>query len=176
MGIISIKRTCSGRFSARAARSSSSPSFTPACGTQFNLTGMPLSSAACKPACTAANSSRAVICRNTSGRRVSRLMFTLSSPAASKAGSCCASRMPLVVMVTLRMPGIFHAVRHTVAAAQVAQIGNGKAQIVDLAPGGIKHSRPPPGYSGRSCRRSFPLNGSRPVPCPCPPPCTYRRW
>ncbi len=37
------------------------PSFTPTWGTQFSLTGRPLSSAACRPACTAANSSRAVI-------------------------------------------------------------------------------------------------------------------
>ena len=41
-----------------------------------------------------------VMCRNTAGSSVSRLMFTLSRPASSKAGSCCASRVPLVVMLT----------------------------------------------------------------------------
>ena len=71
---------------------------------------------------------------------------------------------------------LLHAVRHTVAAAQVAQVGDGEAKIVDIAAGRIKHSRPPPGHSGRSCRRSFPPDGSRPAPSPCPRPCTYRRW
>ena len=218
-----MNRTCNGRLSARAARSSNSPSFTPTCGTQFSLTGMPLSRAARMPSMTCSNSSRAVMLWNTSGRRVSRLMFTLSRPAASRAGSCCASRMPFVVMVTLRMPGmafspatswstplrtsgsppvtrtvstphqgrqtqelfvgehgfplqLFHAVGHTVAAAQVAKVGDGQAQIVDIALGRIKHSRPPPGCSGRSCRRSSRRDGSRPAPCPYRRPYTYRRW
>ncbi len=71
---------------------------------------------------------------------------------------------------------LFHAVGHTVAAAQVAQIGDGQAQIVDIALGRIKHSRPPPGCSGRSCRRSSRRDGSRPAPCPYRRPYTYRRW
>ena len=100
MGIISMKRTCKSFVSARAASASSSPSLTPTCGTQFSLTGRPLSSAARMPAITSAKASRAVMRANTSGERVSRLMFTLSSPAASRAGSCCASRVPLVVMLT----------------------------------------------------------------------------
>jgi molybdenum cofactor synthesis domain-containing protein len=71
---------------------------------------------------------------------------------------------------------LFHAVGHTVAAAQVAQIGDGQAQIVDIALGRIKHSRPPPGCSGRSCRQSSRRDGSRPAPCPYRRPYTYRRW
>ena len=71
---------------------------------------------------------------------------------------------------------LVHAVRHTVAAAQVAQVGHGKAEIMDIAALGIKHSRPPPGYNVRSCRRSFPPDGSRPAPCPYPQPCTCHRW
>ena len=71
---------------------------------------------------------------------------------------------------------LWHALRHTVAAAQAAQVGDGQAQVVDVAAVCVKHSRPRPGRSARSCRRSFPLSLSRPAPCPCPRLCTYRRW
>ena len=49
---------------------------------------------------------KGVLFANRAGSSVSRLMFTLSSPASSRAGSCCFNRTALVVMVTFRMPGM----------------------------------------------------------------------
>ena len=75
--------------------------------TAFTFTLKPASTARLIPLSTWSSRSKPVRSANCRRSRVSRLTLMPSTPASFRRSRCCSSKMPLVVMVTASMPGIF---------------------------------------------------------------------
>ncbi len=80
------------------------PSLSSLHGTQFIFTCIPLSSAASTAASTRASPSSPVICSNTDGSSVSKLMFTRFSPACFSASIYLSKSRPFVVSAMSEIP------------------------------------------------------------------------
>ena len=104
MGISSIKRTGTPP-AAKRARPAAAPAVSSS-STAFSFTGTPSERISSSEARTASTTPpEPHIRRSRSSSAASRLMFTLSSPAAARASPYFASRVPLVVMETFLTPG-----------------------------------------------------------------------
>ena len=114
IGISSMKRTCHGCVSVRAAKSAISSSLTPPRSTQLSLRfWKPALCAASSPRSTSASEPTRVMSRKRSGRSVSRLMFRRSTPAARSGAASAGRRTPFVVRQSSSMPGISRSMRHS---------------------------------------------------------------
>ena len=113
MGISSINLTSTGSRSVRAARAGISSSLNPPMSTQLSFSGdRPASLAAWMPASASSRRPPRVIRQYFSGSRVSRLIFTRSTPAAFSSAAISGSRSPLVVRVSSCKRGMRRSSRH----------------------------------------------------------------
>ena len=105
MGISSIKRTSHGCFRVRSRKSPISPSLNPPMRTVSSFKWVnPAASAARMPARGSARCPRRVSHEKRSGRRVSRLIFSRSTPASRRGLASSGKRLPFVVRRTAQRP------------------------------------------------------------------------
>ena len=113
MGISSMNRISQGCSRLRFTKSSISSSLNPPMRTVSNFRFRnPAASAALMPASTSWRVPSRVMAANRSGRSVSRLMFSRSTPASRRGLASWGRREPLVVRHSSANPGMARSIRH----------------------------------------------------------------
>mmetsp|Transcript_36440 Transcript_36440/g.117413 ORF Transcript_36440/g.117413 Transcript_36440/m.117413 type:complete len:324 (-) Transcript_36440:301-1272(-) len=155
-GMNSMKRTSMGRARARAAKASTSCSFTPRITTQFSLSGLyPSASASSTARSTFASASRRVSSRKRPRCSVSSERLSLSRPAACSEGSNLDKATPLVVIAIWRSPsGLSPSSAPTTAARSGRTVGSPPVRRILSTPARTKRAARRSSSSAERSRRA----------------------